>query len=61
MLKNRIPITLKLPPEMLERLEVVRGKIPGTPTKTGCIEEALEVWLARQETALRIKPGRAGK
>jgi hypothetical protein len=56
MLKNRIPITLKLPPDMLERLDVVRQKIPGTPTKTGCIEEALEDWLRRQEAVLRIKP-----
>jgi hypothetical protein len=56
MLKKRSPFTLKLPPEMLERLEVVRQKIPGTPTKTGCIEEALEDWLRRQEAALRIKP-----
>jgi hypothetical protein len=56
MFKKRSPFTLKLPPEMLERLEVVRQKIPGTPTKTGCIEEALEDWLRRQEAALRIKP-----
>lgn len=54
-MENRVAISLKLPPSLLQRLEAVRAKLPARPSKTACHEAALTEWIERQELAARGK------
>jgi metal-responsive CopG/Arc/MetJ family transcriptional regulator len=40
-MENRKPISLKLPPELLDKLDAYRKRQPHMPTRTQVIEDAI--------------------
>jgi hypothetical protein len=48
-MENRVAISLKLPPSLLKRVDAARRTLPVEPTRTACIEAAIEGWLASVE------------
>jgi predicted transcriptional regulator len=48
-MEKRHPITVKLPPDLLDEVNQLRAKMPVTPTFTACMEAALREWADRQK------------
>lgn len=52
---KRVPITIKLSPALLARLDKFQGSLPFTPTRTSLIEAAIEQMLDREEAKAKRK------
>ena len=46
-MENRKPISLKLPPDLLEKLDAYRKQQPHVPTRTQVIEDAIRAIIER--------------
>lgn len=48
-MRKRVPISLKLDPDRLARLDAFIETLPFDPTRTGVIEQAIDEFLDRHE------------
>jgi metal-responsive CopG/Arc/MetJ family transcriptional regulator len=46
-MENRKPISLKLPPELLDKLDAYRKRQPHVPTRTQVIEDAIRAIIEK--------------
>jgi metal-responsive CopG/Arc/MetJ family transcriptional regulator len=46
-MENRKPISLKLPPELLDKLDAYRRRQPHEPTRTQVIEDAIRAIIEK--------------
>lgn len=50
-MEKRVQIGLKLPPSLVERIDLAREELPVRADRTALIEKAIEEWLDRHERA----------
>jgi metal-responsive CopG/Arc/MetJ family transcriptional regulator len=48
-MKNRVAITIKLPPDLIEQADAFIATLPYRPTRTAFIEEAIRQALEKAE------------
>lgn len=48
-MEKRHPITVKLPPDLLDEVNEIRTAMPVAPTFTACVEVALREWADRNK------------
>lgn len=48
-MRKKVPIAVKLDPDLLDRLDKYQSKLSPPVTRTAIIETAVEEWLERRE------------